>query len=81
MKSLKKNCYLLVKILLACTTHLSWRHGLPGHEELRVHIVQVPFEGLAAEPLPEGLPLADIPVVALQNKDYYYYYNVKQGGS
>ena len=38
-------------------------HGIPGDEVVGVHVLQIPGERLAAQPLPQGAPLADISVV------------------
>ena len=38
---------------------------LIGEGKLGVDVLQVPLEGLAVEPLPDGQPVADVPIISV----------------
>ena len=47
-------------------THLAGGDRLAGNEELRVNIVEIPLEGLAAKALPQRFTVRHVPVISLQ---------------
>ena len=50
----------------AVNPYLAGSHRLARYEKLRINVIEVPLERLAAELLPQGLPFRYVPVLALR---------------